>query len=571
MELKDFDTILESIGSYGPYQHRMMFFVVSMTSLIIGLQVSTRIFITIVPDHWCHVEGRESSSMSVDEWKNFTIPISSDGSKFEKCEHYVIYWENDYTPYRSNETMSCTSWEYDRSLLHETLATTNDWVCDRELYSVHIMSANIAGSCISTFIMPYLADKYTGRRQMYLVSIFFHFIFEFAAIFTSNFPLHLVWRFLASCSFQTNYQMSYIISLELIAPGKRALAETLSFAAWTVGMCLTSLLAWAAGDWRYISTVSLLLDSYMFAVYWMMPESPRWLLSKNRTPEATKILMKIAEVNKVTGASAEDLQQQLTAIEKQQPAAITFAEIRRYPTFFRTVILLCCISAASYVVYGVISLDVNFIDNSYFMNFFLLSLMEFPSQVTGWLGVQYLGRRLSAVLTYLLCAGTCCVAALVGHDKTALLVVVSLLKWLSTSALFGLYLQVSELYPTTMRSTGMGAIAVFGTAFFSATPYIINADEGSGFKYLMLMGLSAACAVLSIPLPETLSMPLPQTLAEADSIASVRPLKKLIHHWNVKKFTPVPFYGQTCSNDKQVTRAEESAVQELARLKEDQE
>ncbi|XP_018027112.2 organic cation transporter 1-like [Hyalella azteca] len=566
MELKDFDTILESIGSYGPYQHRMMFFVVSMTSLIIGLQVSIKIFITIVPDHWCHVEGRESSSMSVDEWKNFTIPMVT-----VRLPVSWLPFAYRYPGYR------CTSWEYDRSLLHETLATTNDWVCDRELYSVHIMSANIAGSCISTFIMPYLADKYTGRRQMYLVSIFFHFIFEFATIFTSNFPLHLVWRFLAGCSFQTNYQMSYIISLELMAPGKRALAETLSFATWTVGMCLTSLLAWAAGDWRYISTVSLLLDSYMFAVYWMMPESPRWLLSKNRTPEATKILMKIAEVNKVTGASAEDLQQQLTAIEKQQPTAMTFAEIRRYPTFCRTVILLCCISAASYVVYGVISLDVNFIDNSYFMNFFLLSLMEFPSQVTGWLGVQYLGRRLSAVLTYLLCAGTCCVAALVGHEGLLtdrlfhLLVVVSLLKWLSTSALLSLYLQVSELYPTTMRSTGMGTIAVFGTAFFSATPYIINADEGSGLKYLMLMGLSAACAVLSIPLPETLSMPLPQTLAEADSIASVRPLKKLIHHWNVKKFTPVPFYGQTCSNDKQVTRAEESAAQEIACLKDGQE
>jgi hypothetical protein len=53
-----------------------------------------------------------------------------------------------------------------------------------------------------------------------------------------------------------------------MAPDKRALAETLSFATWTVGMCLTSLLAWAAGDWRYISIVSLLLDFYMFAVYW---------------------------------------------------------------------------------------------------------------------------------------------------------------------------------------------------------------------------------------------------------------------------------------------------------------
>jgi hypothetical protein len=39
--------------------------VMSVYSLVLAMEV---------PDHWCHVPGRESTNFSLSEWKNLTLP-----------------------------------------------------------------------------------------------------------------------------------------------------------------------------------------------------------------------------------------------------------------------------------------------------------------------------------------------------------------------------------------------------------------------------------------------------------------------------------------------------------------
>ena len=56
------------------------------------------------------------------------------------------------------------------------------------------------------------------------------------------------------------------------------------------------------------------------------------------------------------------------------------------------------------ISYGCVILNIDIIPKQYFLNFFILSLIEVPSNLTGWLGTQYLGRRLTGILTFLLCA-----------------------------------------------------------------------------------------------------------------------------------------------------------------------
>ena len=38
-------------------------------------QLSSIVFQTVVPDHWCHVPGREDTNFTVKEWKSITIPL----------------------------------------------------------------------------------------------------------------------------------------------------------------------------------------------------------------------------------------------------------------------------------------------------------------------------------------------------------------------------------------------------------------------------------------------------------------------------------------------------------------
>ena len=53
----------------------------------------------------------------------------------------------------------CSSWEYDRSDVEETVATSFDWVCGKELRSVHMLSIGSIGSSIGTLLLPYFADR----------------------------------------------------------------------------------------------------------------------------------------------------------------------------------------------------------------------------------------------------------------------------------------------------------------------------------------------------------------------------------------------------------------------------
>ena len=72
-------------------------------------------------------------------------------------------------------------------------------------------------------------------------------------------------------------------------------------------------------------------------------------------------------------------------------------------------------------------------------------------------------------------------------EKVTLFVLVAIMKFVITMGLYNVYLQVTEIYPTTLRSTGMGAIAVFGTGALAVVPYIINVSFLFVVPYSLLL------------------------------------------------------------------------------------
>ena len=68
----------------------------------------------------------------------------------------------------------------------------------------------------------------------------------------------------------------------------------LNFALWGLG---TALAAYLVPDWHRMELLFSLPLVVLFSTYWMLPESPRWLLTHGRTDEAEKILHTIADYN----------------------------------------------------------------------------------------------------------------------------------------------------------------------------------------------------------------------------------------------------------------------------------
>lgn len=70
----NFDDLLESVGNNGKFQKRFHIIFNFVLVFFASMPYLNIIYAVVVPEHWCKVPGREYTNMSVDEWKNLTIP-----------------------------------------------------------------------------------------------------------------------------------------------------------------------------------------------------------------------------------------------------------------------------------------------------------------------------------------------------------------------------------------------------------------------------------------------------------------------------------------------------------------
>ncbi|XP_047487352.1 solute carrier family 22 member 7-like [Penaeus chinensis] len=161
--MKDFDDVMTSVGSHGPYQRRVLLGIICPTSVIAAMTMNILLFQVPVPDHWCHVPGQENTSYSQEAWLNLTIPRDIKTGKLSECHQYRVEWtteQGNQSFIVHNDTRACDSgWKHDTSEFEETLATTNQWFCEERSYSDHVYSINMAGNSVGTIVLPVLADR----------------------------------------------------------------------------------------------------------------------------------------------------------------------------------------------------------------------------------------------------------------------------------------------------------------------------------------------------------------------------------------------------------------------------
>lgn len=69
-----FDRIMELTGNDGAFQWRFNFIYNAAMVVCGGMSFMNIILALNVPDHWCHVPGREYTNHTLEQWKNITIP-----------------------------------------------------------------------------------------------------------------------------------------------------------------------------------------------------------------------------------------------------------------------------------------------------------------------------------------------------------------------------------------------------------------------------------------------------------------------------------------------------------------
>ncbi|XP_043580919.1 organic cation transporter 1-like isoform X2 [Bombus pyrosoma] len=574
----DFDEVLVHVGEKGKYQNIMYYLLCISATLPAAFLAFSQVFVSASPEHWCRIPELENLTdlMTLEERKALSLPYveKSEGKvkKYSKCKMYDVNYtaiveswleravlenatkEEGEEPVRSRTglppppvgnpdwpvTKCRHGWIYDTRDYDSTLVTELDLVCDNSWWPSTSTTFFYVGSLFGNVVFGWIADKW-GRRTALFAILFLEVIFSIATSFSPNYVIYTALRTVNGLSFPAIYQIPFILALELMGPRYRTFAGMVISMFFASAMSLLAVLGYLLRHWFTLSLATSVPFVLLFSYYWIIPESPRWLLSKNRIDEAEVIVQRMAKINGRTVPnnflrkmeveilrrqgvscngtnSGENPEPNPETEDRSPPPAATPMDLIRNPNIRKKFFILAFDWVANAVVYNGLSYNATNLGVSDYLAFFIGGLVEIPSYVITWYAMDRLGRRWVLCLTMLL-GGLACVSCMfVPEDAVWVTVSLAMIGKFGIAASFAVfYVFVGELLPTVLRSQAMGIASFIAGIGLLAFPYIVHLAVYSRVLPLIIMGtLSVAGALTSIFLPETLNIHLPQTIEEGE-------------------------------------------------------
>ncbi|KAL7648662.1 UNVERIFIED_CONTAM: hypothetical protein RMT77_000569 [Armadillidium vulgare] len=547
-----FEKVLQNVGADEKYQKLLIIFYLIPLALINAMGGVNKTLLFTTPEHSCKVPGHLKQNVSLNEWKNLTIPWKKDSLGQRKLSSCFMYNTSTTESHRSNFSKigdenfdffaneshlvrGCQhGWDFDTSEWEETPVTKFEWVCGRKDMVTTMFSLGFAGNAVGIIFFSVMSDRY-GRKPTFFVTLITNIVCSILLTIIPSESAFGVFNFLLSLPFSSLLQVPYIIIVELCGEKLRSVATVSCFIANVFGNCMMSLVAYVCSDWKTF-IYGCHLPSIIFILYYrILPESPRWLLSKSRISECEKYLKRISETNGRTYSEAT--REYLLQAQKEETQSYSLKTVMRSFTLAKHLFLTSLILSIIFIIYSGILLNIHNMEGNKAVTFFILMIFDIPGNVFGSFAAQYAGRRTSSVVIMGATCISCILAAIFARDPWVLIAFCGLSKMFASSAALVVYMQIGELFPTPLRTSAYGVTGMIGAAaVIWIPPLIAMGGTNALLPYYILFGMSLFGLLLCTFLPETVGQPLPQTINEADLIGRNQPYFSIIHKWNAHKY-----------------------------------
>ncbi|KAL6521304.1 hypothetical protein OROGR_017873 [Orobanche gracilis] len=364
-----------------------------------------------------------------------------------------------------------------------------------------ITTVVFAGMLIGAYLWGFICDNY-GRRIGLLSVAVVTSIFAFLSAFSPNYVSLVIFRMVAGIGLGGGpvYSSWY---LEFVPVRNRGFWMVIFSTFWTIGSILEALLAWIIIPrlgWRWLLALSSVPCLLAFAFYFLTVESPRYLHLKGKITDAHIVLKKIAAVNKselpsgtlVSHHPSNEHEEGNSTSENGQllffrkhkvnisiPGLSLLVTLLSSNLVKTTLLLWVIYFANSFAYYGVVLLtselssgqskcgvillysNKSSTGSSLYRNVFITSLAEIPGLILSAVLVDKIGRRISMALMYSF--GFIFLLPLIFHQHeliTTLLLFGARMCIIGTYTVAGIY--CPELYPTSVRTTGVGVATAVG-------------------------------------------------------------------------------------------------------------
>jgi MFS family permease len=360
------------------------------------------------------------------------------------------------------------------------------------------------GMLAGALIFGPLADR-LGRRRLFMLTLAIYAIATVLTGFSWNYASLAVFRFLTGIGIGGEYGAINSAIEEFIPPRYRGRVDGFINASWNIGGIIASSAAFAAlgalpiGGWRVVFWFGAIVA---VAVYWVrasVPESPRWLLARGRDEEARAIVGTLFDqsvtVPSVAPASepAGSYLAQIGRLWQQTPARTAFSFVLNLAQVMPYYGILAIGGIAIFPAVGITGKAIPLL---YLVN----AAFSFCGQIAMAVSTDAWGRR-PTVLTAFAGAALLSAVLAVTHGTSAFVAAFLIFGMFSASCGGGTYVVLSEIFPTALRSTGIGlSVAVGRVGAIVAPPlfYWLYQHVGVGAVFAAMSAIFALGAAAMI-------------------------------------------------------------------------
>ncbi|KAF8568806.1 hypothetical protein P879_03629 [Paragonimus westermani] len=297
-----------------------------------------------------------------------------------------------------------------------------------------------------------------------------------------------------------------LIILDITVPRYRSAVNAAYLLGFNVtSRALLSLFAWLFRDWWWLNLAASFHCLFVFSYFFVVPESPRWLLAQNRNLEALRVLQIGRRVNMYFTRQRNEASQTLQRLERQETrrqsvisVTMVHFDSETQNTQPRRRLLTSLFSDSKMTKTTLLSTATFFLFAFTFLGSLLYTrrikesvyLVSFVTAVAGIPGVFIAvlsyrlvrQRKLPLVVTYLALAITLGAGGLYSvltepeEDIVLSVTAVIALMFLVTIQCM-MFIYIPELYPPDLRAQGFGTAAGIGRLGAALSTFVNRLDE----------------------------------------------------------------------------------------------
>ena len=365
-----------------------------------------------------------------------------------------------------------------------------------------IGSIGLIGMALGAVLAGTVADR-LGRKKVFAATVILYSVSTGLCAVAWSYESLLFFRFLVGFGLGGELPVAATLMSEYAPAHLRGrfivLLESFWGLGWLVAACISYLLIPTFG-WKIAFWIGALPAVYVFLIRLHMPESIRYLISKNKINEAKEIILTLEQKLEV---KSEPFAAKLSAAElgTEKTAKPKFSSLWSPQFRIRTIMLWLAWFGIVYSYYGIfmwlpsIVFAQGFAVVKSFEYVLVMTLAQLPGYyAAAWL-IDIIGRKYTLSL-FLLMSGVCSYFFGNAADPTQLLMWGAAMSFFNLGAWGVIYTYTPEMYPTSIRALGSGWAAGFGRIGGMLAPMLVGVLLANGAEMNTIFAMFASVFVL---------------------------------------------------------------------------